>query len=68
MSTEITSIPWNLLLPILVIQVALQVVSLVSLVRSEGVKTLNKALWAVIIVLFGILGSVLYWILGRDAQ
>jgi hypothetical protein len=60
MSTEFAAIPWNLLIPVLVIQISLQAASLVSLVRSDSVRIGNKVIWAVGILLFGLIGSILY--------
>lgn len=68
MSTEFVNIPWNLLIPVIVIQVLLQAASLVSLVRSDRVRIGNKIVWAIGILLFGLVGSILYWTIGRDAQ
>lgn len=68
MSIESIGIPWNLVIPIIVLQLLLQVASLVSLVRSERVRSGNKIIWGIIIACLGILGPILYWTLGRDAQ
>lgn len=64
---EFATVPWNLVIPALAFQVLLQVASLVSLVRCR-VRIGNKVIWAVGILLFGIIGSILYWTIGRDAQ
>lgn len=68
MSMELANIPWSLVLPIIIIQVILQVASLISLARSEGVQRWNKAIWAIVIALFGVIGCILYWTLGREVQ
>ena len=68
MSMEFASIPWSLVLPIIILQLILQVTSLISLVRSDGVQRGNKILWAVIIVVGSMLGPILYWTLGREVQ
>ena len=68
MSVELASIPWNLIIPLIIIQLILQVASLISLVRSEGVQRGNKIIWAIIIVVFSMMGPVLYWTLGREVQ
>lgn len=68
MSAELVNIPWNLIMPIIIIQVVLQVASLISLVRSDGVQRGNKIIWAMIIVVGSMLGPILYWTLGREAQ
>ncbi len=68
MSTGLANIPWSLIIPIIIIQLILQVASLISLVRSEGVQRGNKIIWAIIIVVFGVMGPVLFWTLGREVQ
>jgi len=57
-------IPWNLILPVLVIQLLLVVVAVTDLVR---VKSTNgpKWMWALIIVVINIIGPVVYFIVGR---
>lgn len=68
MSVELAIIPWNLVIPIIIFQVILQVASLISLVRSDGVQRGNKIIWAIIIVALSLLGPILYWTLGREVQ
>jgi len=68
MSVELASIPWSLIIPIIILQVILQVASLISLVRSDGVQRGNKVIWAIIIVACSMLGPILYWTLGRENQ
>ncbi len=65
---ELANIPWSLIIPIIILQLILQVASLISLVRSDGVQRGNKIIWAIIIVVGNILGPILYWTLGREAQ
>lgn len=65
---ELANIPWNLVIPIIIIQVILQVASLISLVRSDGVQRGNKIMWAITIVLLSMMGPVLYWTLGREVR
>ena len=68
MNMELASIPWSLIIPIIILQVIIQVASLISLVRSDGVQRGNKMIWAIIIVVGSMLGPILYWTLGREAQ
>lgn len=68
MSLEFATIPWNLVIPVLAIQVLFQVASLVSLVRSDRVRVGNKMIWAIGILISGMIGSILYWTIGRDVQ
>lgn len=49
-----------LLIPLIVLQLSLQLYSIVNLVKRKSVKYGNKTIWAIIILCFGIIGSVLY--------
>lgn len=68
MSVGLVNIPWSLIIPLIILQLILLVASLISLVRSEGVQRGNKTIWAIIIVVLGIIGPILYWTLGREVQ
>ena len=68
MSMGLANIPWSLIIPLIILQLILQVGSLISLVRSDGVQRGNKLIWAIIIVVFGMVGPILYWTLGREVQ
>ncbi|WP_144510586.1 PLDc N-terminal domain-containing protein [Bacillus sp. FJAT-22090] len=61
---DFDSIPWMLILPIAVIQFVLMLVAIIDLIR---VKNTNgpKWLWAIIIILGSIIGSIIYFIVGR---
>lgn len=54
------------LIPIILLQVTLQIVATVSLVNAEAVKWNNKILWGVIIWCFGLIGPILFLVIGRD--
>jgi hypothetical protein len=55
-----------LIIPLLLLQLAVQIWALVDLVRRERVAKLPKWLWAVLIVLLNLLGPILYFLLGRE--
>ncbi|MBT2677880.1 PLDc_N domain-containing protein [Bacillus sp. ISL-35] len=63
----LADVNWALLAPILVIQVILLVVALVDLIRIEKTNG-PKWLWAVIILVINIIGSILYFVIGRRNQ
>jgi drug/metabolite transporter (DMT)-like permease len=68
-----TSFDWAkilpLLIPILIIQIGLQIYALVDLYRQPGEKIKwSKWLWVVIIVLGEILGPIVYFILARKEE
>jgi hypothetical protein len=54
-----------LLIPLLALQLGLMAFALYDLVRRERVRGGSKLLWGVVIVLFGILGPVVYFVVGR---
>ena len=57
-------IPWALIIPIALIQIALAVVALLDLVRRRETNG-PKWAWVLAIVLFGLIGPVLYLTMGR---
>ncbi|QFF97425.1 transcriptional regulator [Psychrobacillus glaciei] len=58
------SIPWMLILPLAIIELVIMIVAIVDLIR---VKSTNgpKWMWAIIIILTNIIGSIIYFIFGR---
>jgi len=58
------SIPWMLILPVLIIQLLLVVVAVTDLLR---VKDTNgpKWMWALVIIFINIIGPIIYFIVGR---
>jgi len=54
-----------LLIPIVVLQLALQIFALVDMARREKTKG-PKWIWVLVIVFGEILGSVIYFIFGRE--
>jgi len=53
-----------LLIPLLVVQLTMQVIALVNLKNKDKVRFGNKLIWVFIIVFGSMLGSILYFILG----
>ena len=53
------------LLPVMIIQMALLVYALVDLARRAEVRTGNKLLWAVVILLVNFIGPIVYLAWGR---
>ncbi len=54
--------------PVLVLQLALMVAGLIDLYRHKAVKNLSIGIWTVIIVVVGLVGPILYFILGRGEE
>jgi len=61
---DFSSIPWELILPIIVIQLILLAIAIIDLIRTPSTNG-PKWLWALIIVFINIIGPVLYFIVGR---
>lgn len=58
-------IPWALVAPLALIQLTLAVIAIVDLVRRPVVAGMPKWGWAIVIVVFGLIGPVLYLTIGR---
>ena len=58
-----------LILPIVILEIALIVFALRDLVRPERrVRGDSKLLWGIVIVLFQLIGPILYFVVGRDTE
>ncbi len=56
-----------LIIPILVIQIGLLIWGLYDLTRSDRrVRGDNKIIWALVIIFIGIIGPVVYFLVGRE--
>jgi len=53
------------LLPLIVIQLGLMIFALIDLIKREAVKG-GKMIWAIIIVVLGIIGPVVYLLWGKE--
>ncbi|WP_438314299.1 PLD nuclease N-terminal domain-containing protein [Sporosarcina sp. FA9] len=62
--SQLANIPWNLILPILILQLILMVVALVDIIRNQRTNG-PFIMWVLIIVLVNIIGPILYFIFGR---
>ena len=56
------------LLPLLAIQLALLIASLVHILRHKRYRIGNRAVWIVVCVLINIIGPVLYFAIGRSDE
>ncbi|NWL89146.1 MULTISPECIES: PLDc N-terminal domain-containing protein [unclassified Paenibacillus] len=59
-------IQWQLIAPVILLQLILVVIALVSLAKAEA-ETIrgSKLLWVIIILFGNILGSIVYFVAGR---
>lgn len=60
----LNEIPWKVIAPILVLQFILMMVALISCIKEEKTNG-PKWVWIPIILFFNLLGSVLYFVIGR---
>lgn len=58
-----TFIPF--LVPLMILQLILAFTALVMLIRQDSVRYMNKPIWAIIILLFNLIGPILYFVLER---
>ncbi len=59
---------WQMLLllaPLIILELVLMVVALVDLLKRERVRG-NKIVWAVVILIFNLIGPIAYLIWGRE--
>lgn len=56
------------LIPILLIEWGLAVVALVHILRHKTYRCGSRALWIVVSLLIGIIGPILYFIIGKDSE
>lgn len=59
---------WQLMAPLIAIQLALQVAATWSLVHTPRVRGGNKLAWGAVIWVFQSIGPLVYFAVGRDAR
>ena len=55
------------LIPLIVLQVALTITALIMLIKQDQVQYLNKLVWAIIILVFSLIGPILYFVIEKRA-
>lgn len=58
-------INWALLLPLLLIQLTIQIIALIDLFKQKEMDKTKKIIWLVVILLLNILGPILYFAIER---
>jgi len=53
------------LIPLILLQLLLMITALVMAIRQQTFKYLNKPVWVLIIILFNLIGPILYFVLER---
>jgi len=54
------------LIPLIILELALLIWALLDVLKREHVRGGNKTVWILVIVLFSIIGPVVYFIFGRE--
>ncbi len=62
--SDLANIPWNLILPIIVLQFILMFVALIDVLRHQRTNG-PFVMWILIIVFVSLLGPIVYFIFGR---
>ncbi|MCL2706860.1 MAG: PLD nuclease N-terminal domain-containing protein [Dehalococcoidia bacterium] len=57
-----------LIIPIALLEMGLMIWALVDILRREYVRGNNKVIWILVVVFVGIIGPILYFILGRSER
>lgn len=55
------------LIPLIVLQFALTITALIMLIKQDQVQYLNKLVWAIIILVFSLIGPILYFVMEKRA-
>lgn len=58
-------INWMIVLPILILQLTIQIIALVDLYKQKHIERNKKIIWVFVILLFNILGPIAYFIIER---
>lgn len=53
------------LIPLVILEIALLFIAIIDLDRRQNVTGNNKLVWVLVIVIFGIIGPVIYFVFGR---
>lgn len=57
---------WNLILPVLIVQLILMTIAFIDCMRQEETKG-PKWMWILIIIFANIIGPILYFVIGRKS-
>lgn len=56
------------LLPLIIVELVLMVTALVHVLKHNTYRFGNKVMWAIIVVVFQIIGPVVYFVFGRGDE
>jgi lipopolysaccharide export LptBFGC system permease protein LptF len=61
---ELADVPWSLILPLFVLQLILMIVALIDVIRNKRTNG-PYIMWIFIIIFGSLLGSIIYFVIGR---
>lgn len=64
-NVQILSDYWPILLPVALLELGLMIAAVVHVLRHPNYRFGNKLLWLIIVVVFQIIGPVVYFVFGR---
>lgn len=53
------------LIPLVILELALLVIALVDIIRRPRVTGNNKVVWLIVVILFQVIGPIVYFVFGR---
>lgn len=59
---------WPVLLPIVLIELVLMVLALVHIFRHDNYKYGNRIAWVIVVIMFQIIGPIMYFAIGRSEE
>ena len=64
-NTDIFSEYWPFLIPLIILQFALMITAVVHILKHPRYRLGNRTLWLIVVVLFQMVGPILYFAIGR---
>lgn len=56
------------LIPLLILELGLMIFALINIVKRKRVRGGSKAMWIIIVVLFQLIGPIIYFAFGREEE
>lgn len=56
------------LIPLIIVELALGITALVHVLRHPHYRFGNKVMWAIVVIVFQIIGPVIYFVFGRGEE
>jgi hypothetical protein len=59
---------WMFLVPIIILQLILQISALIHLLKRQNYRFGNKVMWIVIVLFFQMIGPIIYFAFGKGEE